>query len=79
MAKESAYFIARSVYLKHDKAMIKNVLDELHGMTSVFVDTKNDLVSVEYDSAGLSYDKIENCLNKLGYEIAADASNIHTR
>lgn|GEM_PF-776127 len=79
MSKESAYFIAKSVNSKQDSASIKKQLDKLHGVMSVNVDTLNDLISVDYDSAGLSYDKIENCLNRLGYEIAADASNIQTR
>lgn len=79
MANESAYFIATSVNGRHDIKEIKKELDCLHGVTSVSVNQKNDLVCVDYDSSGVSYDKIENSLNKLGYQIAADASNIHTR
>lgn len=79
MSKESAYFIAKSVTSRQDTAKIKKQLDKLHGVMSVSVNAENNLVAVDYDSAGLSYDKIENCLNKMGYEIAADASNIQTR
>lgn len=79
MSKESAYFIVKPVDPNRDKAELKSKLGRLHGILSVSVDTENDLVAVDYDSAGMSYDKIENSLNKMGYEIAADASNIQTR
>ena len=79
MPKESAYFIAKSVDGKHDMKRIKRELDRLHGVTSVSVGLRHNLVCVDYDSSGASYDRIEHCLNGMGYEIAADASDIHTR
>ena len=79
MAKESARFIAKDVHGSHDIAEIKQELDTLHGVSSVSVNREHDLVCVDYDSSGVSYDKIENRLNKLGYQIAADASEIATR
>lgn len=54
-------------------------MDRLHGVTSVSVNPSHNLVAVDYDSSGTSYDAIEHQLNTLGYEVAADASNINTR
>lgn len=79
MSGENAVFIASSIYGKRDLKEIKQTLDALHGVTSVSVNTAHDLVSVDYDSSGTSYDEIEHCLNTMGFEIAADASTIHTR
>lgn len=79
MLNESAYFIVENVDGKHGLRDIEKTLDSLHGVASVRVDTTSHLVAVDYDSAGTSYDTIENCLNKMGYQIAADASDIHVR
>lgn len=76
MSKKSAYFIVKSISDNHDTKKIKKGLDLLPGVKSVIVNTKNGLVGVDYDSSGTSYGKIENQLNKLGFEIAADASSI---
>ena len=51
----------------------------MHGVHSVSVSLDSHLVAIDYDSSGVSYDLIENRLNKMGYQIAADASDIHTR
>lgn len=79
MPKESAYFIVENVHSTHEVRDIKRKLDRLHGVTSVSINDSHNLVAVDYDSSGTSYDRIENCLNKMGFEIAADASQIHTR
>lgn len=79
MSQESAYFIAENVSGRHGFVEIKRQLDALHGVQSVSLNAQNHLVAVHYDSAGISYDKIEHCLNSLGYQIAADASRITTR
>lgn len=78
MARESAYFIINNVDGKHDVGQIKQQLDTLHGVTSVSFSPKRQIVAVDYDSSGTSYDKIEHCINRLGFEIAADASDIRT-
>lgn len=79
MPNESAYFIVEDTIGKHNLKEIKQKLDTLHGVSSVSVNSEHHLVCVDYDSSGASYDRIENCLNRMGYEIAADASRIHTR
>ena len=79
MSRESAYFIVRNLDGKHDLKELKQELDTLRGVSSVSVNTQNHLVSVDYDSSGVTYDRIEHRLNRLGYEIAADASNIQTQ
>lgn len=55
MAKESAYFIAKSIQGNHDVSAIKKKLDTLHGVTSVSVNSVHDLVCVDYDSSGVTY------------------------
>lgn len=79
MPNESAYFIIENVDSKHNLKDVKSGLDSLPGVSSVSVNIDSHLVSIDYDSSGVSYDKIENCLNKMGYQIAADASDIRTR
>lgn len=79
MASESAYFIVNSVHGKHDVKELKRELDTLHGVSSVSVNAEKNLVAVDYDSSGTSYDAIEHKLNEIGYEIAADASAIASR
>ncbi|MBC8569395.1 heavy-metal-associated domain-containing protein [Zongyangia hominis] len=79
MPLESAYFIIEEVDDKHDLKDVKRGLDQLHGVTSVSVDLDSHLVAIDYDSSGTSYDGIEHRLNKMGYQIAADASDIYSR
>ena len=79
MSAEHADFIVERLRLSHDIKEVKKELDTLHGVTSVTVDSMHNLVSVDYDSSGVSYDEIENRLNKMGFEIAADASTISTQ
>lgn len=79
MSNESAYFIVQSVKGRHGVSEIKRELDALHGVSSVSVSAEKNLVAVDYDSSGTSYDEIEHKLNSLGFEIAADASEISTR
>ncbi|RPF43341.1 heavy-metal-associated domain-containing protein [Hydrogenoanaerobacterium saccharovorans] len=76
---ENAYFIVEDTRGNHNMQDIKTKLDNLHGISSVYVDNNTHLVAVDYNSSGVSYDNIEYCLNKMGYQIAADASYIHTR
>jgi len=77
--RENAFFIVENVHGNCGVEDIKTKLEGLHGITAVSVDSKNHLIAAEYDSSGTSYDKIENTLNKMGFQIAADASEIHTR
>lgn len=79
MSNESAYILVNSIHGMHDVGNIKRELDTLHGVSSVTVCEKEGLVAVDYDSSGTSYDQIEHKLNEIGYEIAADASEIKTR
>lgn len=79
MANESAYFMAKNSNGRHDRNELKKQLDRLSGVSSVSVNTENHLVAVDYDSSRVSYDQIENYINHMGFEIAADASLINTR
>ncbi|RGB67949.1 MULTISPECIES: heavy-metal-associated domain-containing protein [Oscillospiraceae] len=79
MANETAWIMVENVDGKRDLGQIKRQLDTLHGVSSVSVNEQTNRIAVDYDSSGASYDKIENCLNKMGYQIIADASDISTR
>lgn len=79
MPAENACFIVHSIQNTHDVKEIKKKLDILDGVSSVAVNAAHNLVSVDYNSARTSYDSIEHCLNRMGYEIAADASLVNTR
>ena len=76
---ENAYFIVKGIYGNLSINDVKNELNSIHGIESVSVDSATNLMAVDYNSSGTSYDRIENCVNKMGYQIAADASVIHTR
>lgn len=77
--RESAYFIMQSVDGRHDVQDVQAILSALHGVSRVQADPQTGLVAVDYNSAGTSYDRMEACLNRIGCQIVADASNIHTR
>ena len=50
----------------------------MHGVHSVSVSLDSHLAAIDYDSSGVSYDLIENRLNKMGYQIASVTSDIHS-
>ncbi len=79
MDYEHAYFIVEHIKGKQELSAVEEYLRGLHGVESVKIDSAHNLVGVAYNSAGTSYDTIENCLNRHGYQIVADASEIHTR
>lgn len=79
MPKENANFIIERQKGSHSWEDVKRTLTDLQGVTSVSLNDAHHLISLDYDSACASYDQIENQLNKLGFEIAADASEIQTR
>lgn len=79
MTSESAYFMVEGIHGKSDIKAVKKKLDALHGVTSVSVREGKNLVAVDYDSSGTSYDEIEHSLNQMGYQIIADESDISTR
>ena len=76
---ESAFFIVERTKGSMNLQDVQRELDILHGVQSVSVNERNRLVAVGYDNSGVSYDKIENHLNKMGYQIAADASTINVQ
>ena len=79
MTNEGACFMVGGIYGKGDIKAVEKKLDALHGVSSVGVRAEKNLVAVDYDSSGASYDEIEHCLNQMGYQIIADESDISTR
>ncbi|MEA4814425.1 MAG: heavy metal-associated domain-containing protein [Oscillospiraceae bacterium] len=69
MSKESAYFQLSNLSGAHDTKELKRELGAFHGVLSVSVNTEKDLLTVDYDNTGVSCDRLEKCLNQLGYQI----------
>jgi len=47
---------------------ISKVVSNIEGVTSVKADLDSSTVSVEYDSAKVTIDKIKDAVNKVGYK-----------
>lgn len=79
MPNESVRFLAESVNGKRGAGEIKKALDALPGVTSVAVNHKSNLISVDYENSAVSCDSIKTELLKMGYEIKTDLNNIGLR
>ncbi|MEM1485418.1 cation transporter [Oscillospiraceae bacterium PP1C4] len=77
MSKESAYFNIENLSGKHDLKQIKKELSTIRGVLSVGVNTDSHCVSVDFDNSGVSHERIEKCLNKMGYQISEDSGEEH--
>lgn len=70
MAAESTYFHLENLDGKHNMKEIKRGLDELHGVTSVSVNTDTHYVAVDYDGEDVTPHQIEKKLCKMGYVVS---------
>lgn len=68
MSKESAYFQLSALSGTHDTKELKRELDAFHGVLSVSVNTEKNLLAVDYDSTGVTCDRLEKRLKQLGYQ-----------
>jgi len=69
MSKESAYFQIRDIAGKHDTKELKRELDSFQGVLSVSVNTDRNVLAVDYDSTGVTCDRLEKRLEQLGYQV----------
>jgi len=77
MSKESAYFQLSDLSGRHDTKDLKRELDALHGVLSVSVNLKNNLLAVDYDNSGVTCDRLEKHLKQLGYEVESSKIENH--
>lgn len=71
MSKQSAYFNLSEINGKHSLKKLKKELDTLKGVSSIIVNVETNKLVVDYDSTGVSFDKIEKQINNMGYEIVS--------
>lgn len=77
MSKESAYFKLNDLSRKHDTKDLKQELDTFRGVISVSVNTENNLLAVDYDTTGVTCDRLEKRIKQLGYQV--ESSTIENR
>nr|WP_319488846.1 heavy metal-associated domain-containing protein [uncultured Caproiciproducens sp.] len=77
MSKASAYFQVDNMADKKDVQIIKKELDTLHGVISVSTNAQTGRVAVDYDTTGVEQCRIEDKLQRLGYQIRAEKNENH--
>lgn len=78
MANASVYYTLNSVDGKHDVKRIKQTLDALPGVLSVSVNAGSNQVAVDFDTTGVQSTRIQNQLEKAGFEICETKTDNHT-
>ncbi|MEE0109907.1 heavy-metal-associated domain-containing protein [Ruminobacter sp.] len=78
MANASVYYTLNSVDGKHDVKRIKQTLDALPGVLSVSVNAGSNQVAVDFDTTGVQSTRIQNQLEKAGFEIRETKTDNHT-
>lgn len=69
MSKESAYFALCRINGKHDLKELKRELNTFPGVNSVSVNPDTDRLAVDYDNTGVSAERLEKHLARLGYQV----------
>ena len=69
MSKASVYFTLRNVDGKHEVKQIKRELGSIPGVISVSVNDTTERVAVDFDTTGVETERVQNKLEKLGYEV----------
>ena len=77
MSKASIYFTVSQVNGKHDSKEIKRELDTLPGVISVSVNDSTEQIAVDFDTTGAQGDRIQRCLEKLGYQVVSSKLENH--
>lgn len=67
--KASAYFSVDHVGGSHAEKAIKRELGTLPGVNSVSISDETGNIAVDYDSTGVSTERIGKKLSELGYDI----------
>lgn len=71
---ESSLFKIDELSGKHTQKLVKQALDTLPGVTSVSVNQGTDRVAVDFDSTGVSHQKIKEKLIQMGLGVTAEAN-----
>lgn len=77
MSKESTYFEIRNISGKHDTKELKRELDSYRGVLSVSVNSGENRVAIDYDSTGVTRDRLEKRLEQLGYQVESRKTEDH--
>lgn len=77
MSKESVYFQISDIAGNHDSKVLKRELGTVHGVLSVSVNTEKKAVAVDYDSTGVTSNRLEKRLEQLGYRVESCKTENH--
>lgn len=77
MSKRSDYFHINDKHGMHGRHQVKTELSQLPGVLSVAVSKDGGRVSVDYDTTGITGDRIEDAIGDLGYTIMTHTSTEH--
>jgi len=77
LAKESVYYNLSDLSGKHDVKNIKKELDTFPGVLSVSVNEEKNSVAVDFDSTGVSAERITKRLEDLGYTVEDSKVELH--
>lgn len=69
MSKASIYFTVDNVNGKHDVKQLKRELDTFPGVISVSVNDKTESIAVDFDTTGVTAQRLKKRVEKLGYEV----------
>lgn len=76
---ENSVFKIDELSGKHTQKLVKQALDTLPGVTSVSIQQGVDRVAVDFDSTGVSHQKIKEKLIQMGLGVTAETSDQHDR
>lgn len=77
MPKASMYFNLPDLHNKQDSAKIKRDLDAVPGIFSVSVNAERGRVAVDYDTTGTGPEQIRGRIQKCGFEIGDEWTELH--
>ena len=77
MPKASMYFNLPDLHSKQDSAKIKQDLDAVPGIFSVSVNAERGRVAVDYDTTGTGPEQIRGRIQKCGFEIGDEWTELH--
>ncbi len=77
MPKASMYFNLPDLHSKQDSAKIKRDLDAVPGIFSVSVNAERGRVAVDYDTTGTGPEQIRGRIQKCGFEIGDEWTELH--
>lgn len=69
MSKNSVYFNISDLSGKHDVKNIKKELARYPGVLSVAINEAKNSVAVDYDSTGITEDRLKKRVKELGYTV----------